>query len=48
MNEESSRSHSVMLLTITQKNTKDGASKAGKLYLVDLAGSEVVRIFHLE
>ncbi|KAI8996690.1 P-loop containing nucleoside triphosphate hydrolase protein [Gaertneriomyces semiglobifer] len=40
MNAESSRSHSVFLLTITQKNLTDGTQKAGKLYLVDLAGSE--------
>eukprot|EP00347_Sterkiella_histriomuscorum_P003556 403363838 len=40
MNEKSSRSHSVFILTVYQKNTKTDASKLGKLYLCDLAGSE--------
>ena len=40
MNEHSSRSHSIFILTINQNNKKDGFSKVGKLYLVDLAGSE--------
>ena len=43
MNNESSRSHSVFIVTITQKNEKSGTVKKGKLYLVDLAGSEKVR-----
>ncbi|CAO3592633.1 unnamed protein product [Absidia cylindrospora] len=42
MNAESSRSHSIVLITITQKNVDTGAAKSGKLYLVDLAGSEKV------
>lgn len=42
MNEKSSRSHSVFLLTIYQKNTKTDASKLGKLYFCDLAGSEKI------
>lgn len=42
MNAESSRSHSIFVLNISQKNLKDGSSKSGKLYLVDLAGSEKV------
>ncbi|KAI8983999.1 kinesin heavy chain [Mycotypha africana] len=42
MNAESSRSHSLVLITITQKNIDTGAAKSGKLYLVDLAGSEKV------
>ncbi|KAI8824221.1 P-loop containing nucleoside triphosphate hydrolase protein [Fimicolochytrium jonesii] len=42
MNAESSRSHSIFVLTISQKNLQDGSQKAGKLYLVDLAGSEKV------
>lgn len=42
MNEGSSRSHSLFILTITQNNTKDYSAKTGKLYLVDLAGSEKV------
>ncbi|KAL7316020.1 hypothetical protein PS15m_005169 [Mucor circinelloides] len=42
MNAESSRSHSIVVVTITQKNIDTGAAKSGKLYLVDLAGSEKV------
>lgn len=42
MNEYSSRSHSIFLLTITQTDVTDLSSKTGKLYLVDLAGSEKV------
>lgn len=42
MNDLSSRSHAVVLLEITQKDTVKGGSKTGKLYLVDLAGSEKV------
>lgn len=42
MNAESSRSHSIFLITINQKNTETGAQKSGNLYLVDLAGSEKV------
>ncbi|KAI0341612.1 kinesin heavy chain [Trametopsis cervina] len=42
MNAESSRSHSIFLITINQKNTETGAQKTGNLYLVDLAGSEKV------
>ena len=42
MNAESSRSHSLVMITITQKNVDTGAAKSGKLYLVDLAGSEKV------
>ena len=40
MNAESSRSHSIFILTVTQNNTADLSCKVGKLYLVDLAGSE--------
>jgi kinesin family protein 5 len=40
MNEHSSRSHSTVILTVHQNNTKDLTAKTGKLYLVDLAGSE--------
>ncbi|CCI48622.1 unnamed protein product [Albugo candida] len=43
MNERSSRSHSVLLVTLSQKNVDTGVVKSGKLYLVDLAGSEMVR-----
>jgi len=42
MNEESSRSHSIFILTVTQNNTDDLSCKTGRLYLVDLAGSEKV------
>ncbi|KNZ71769.1 Kinesin heavy chain [Termitomyces sp. J132] len=42
MNAESSRSHSIFLITIQQRNTETGAQKTGNLYLVDLAGSEKV------
>ena len=42
MNEESSRSHSIFILTVTQNNTEDLSCKTGRLYLVDLAGSEKI------
>ena len=42
MNAESSRSHSIFILTITQNNTENLSCKTGKLYLVDLAGSEKI------
>lgn len=42
MNEGSSRSHAIFMLTVTQNNTRDLSAKSGKLYLVDLAGSEKV------
>ena len=42
MNQESSRSHSIFVLTITQKNIETGSAKSGQLFLVDLAGSEKV------
>ncbi|KAJ8462211.1 hypothetical protein ONZ45_g18019 [Pleurotus djamor] len=42
MNAESSRSHSIFLITIQQRNTETGTMKTGNLYLVDLAGSEKV------
>lgn len=40
MNQQSSRSHSVFILQVEQKNLTDFSSKTGKIYLVDLAGSE--------
>ena len=40
MNKQSSRSHSVFILQVEQKNLADFSSKTGKIYLVDLAGSE--------
>ena len=42
MNQESSRSHSIFVITINQKNTDSGSMKSGQLFLVDLAGSEKV------
>ena len=42
MNEHSSRSHSIFIMTIHQTNVKDLTAKTGKLYLVDLAGSEKI------
>lgn len=42
MNQESSRSHSIFVIQINQKNVETGSLKTGSLYLVDLAGSEKV------
>jgi len=42
MNERSSRSHSIFMVTVHQKNTSTDSSKMGKLYFCDLAGSEKV------
>ena len=42
MNAESSRSHSIFVLTISQKNLETGSIRSGQLFLVDLAGSEKV------
>ncbi|KAK9235877.1 P-loop containing nucleoside triphosphate hydrolase protein [Lipomyces kononenkoae] len=42
MNQESSRSHSIFALVVSQKNVDTGSSKSGQLFLVDLAGSEKV------
>jgi kinesin family protein 5 len=42
MNSESSRSHSLFVLTISMTNNEDGSCKTGKLFLVDLAGSEKI------
>jgi kinesin family protein 5 len=44
MNAESSRSHSIFVIGIHQRNTETGSQKSGNLYLVDLAGSEKVRL----
>ncbi|EEY57642.1 kinesin heavy chain, putative [Phytophthora infestans T30-4] len=46
MNSESSRSHSVFIITIEERNTATGSMKSGKLFLVDLAGSEKVGKTH--
>ena len=42
MNEHSSRSHTVFLLSIRLENKDTHKTIFGKLYLVDLAGSEKV------
>lgn len=42
LNEHSSRSHLIFMLTIEQKNLHDRSLKVGKLHLVDLAGCEKV------
>ncbi len=42
MNQESSRSHSIFVITVSQKNVENGSAKSGQLFLVDLAGSEKV------
>jgi kinesin family protein 5 len=42
MNAGSSRSHSVTIIRIHQKDTTTGSTKSGKLCLVDLAGSEMI------
>lgn len=42
MNAVSSRSHSIFMVTILQKNTETDTSKVGKLYACDLAGSEKI------
>jgi len=43
MNEGSSRSHSVFMVHLAQKDTQTGTAKTSKINLVDLAGSEMVR-----
>ena len=42
MNAKSSRSHSLFIVTIFQKDSITDSTKAGKLYFVDLAGSEKI------
>lgn len=42
MNAESSRSHSLFVINVEQKNLSDGSQKRGRMFLVDLAGSEKV------
>mmetsp|Transcript_2467 Transcript_2467/g.5648 ORF Transcript_2467/g.5648 Transcript_2467/m.5648 type:complete len:974 (+) Transcript_2467:1-2922(+) len=44
MNQDSSRSHSVFMITVAQRQTQSTQlSRTGKLFLVDLAGSEMVK-----
>ena len=47
MNERSSRSHSMFVLAVEQKNTKTDTTKQSKLYFVDLAGSEKIAKTHV-
>ena len=42
MNETSSRSHLLVIFTVSQFNSNDLSKKTGKLFLVDLAGSEKI------
>lgn len=42
MNANSSRSHSIFIMSITMNDLENMSCKTGKLYLVDLAGSEVI------
>jgi kinesin family protein 5 len=42
MNDYSSRSHTILMLTIKSSNVEDLSTKTGKLFLVDLAGSEKI------
>lgn len=42
MNATSSRSHSIFLVQVSQKNTKTDTQKTGKMFCCDLAGSEKV------
>ena len=42
MNEHSSRSHLIFLLSINQFNNLESSSKTSKLFLIDLAGSEKI------
>ncbi|KAG5437042.1 hypothetical protein PCANB_001318 [Pneumocystis canis] len=42
VNAESSRSHAIFVITVTQKNLETENIKSGQLFLVDLAGSEKV------
>lgn len=46
MNNDSSRSHSVFITTIEQRNVATGSTRSGKLFLVDLAGSEKIGKTH--
>lgn len=42
MNAESSRSHSILSILISQQNSSTGRQRKGKIFLVDLAGSEKI------
>lgn len=47
MNDRSSRSHSIFILHISQKDLKTDGTKHSKLYFVDLAGSEKIAKTHV-
>lgn len=40
LNAHSSRSHAVIIFTVTTRSEQEGKQRSGRLYLVDLAGSE--------
>lgn len=42
MNAESSRSHSIVSILVSQRHSITGRNRTGKMFLVDLAGSEKV------
>ena len=42
MNRDSSRSHTILSVAVTQLDTVKNVKKASKLHIVDLAGSEKV------
>jgi kinesin family protein 5 len=42
MNQDSSRSHSVFIAHVGQRDLNSGSTKTSKLFLVDLAGSEKI------
>jgi kinesin family member 5 len=42
MNADSSRSHSILSINVSQKHQATGRNRRGRLFLVDLAGSEKV------
>jgi kinesin family protein 5 len=42
MNAQSSRSHSIFIMSVTMNDLENFSCKTGKLYLVDLAGSEMI------
>ncbi|EER10798.1 kinesin heavy chain, putative [Perkinsus marinus ATCC 50983] len=44
LNDASSRSHAVFMMTVEMCNDEDSTTRVGKLNLVDLAGSERVRL----
>ncbi|CAM9864630.1 unnamed protein product, partial [Ectocarpus sp. 8 AP-2014] len=46
MNQGSSRSHSVFIISVQQRDVNDSSTKTGMLFLVDLAGSEMVKKTH--